>query len=341
MNTPIEFNDDDDHIENALLRLLDLTRDDLDQWIALSTSSEGDLLERLHSGWEQLRPAPRAPTGSSSEGSVPGPFGRTGRLWHAAIAENPSVGFARDDDGWSWPVRWDGASWQLVDDPPEYEEEYFEGGRSGGGYTAYRDQAGWRMEKAHRQVRELRAATGFDGGDVLDIGSGYGYFLAALDVAGFNSEGLEVSDHGRAVAKEAFGQDSQGGILEDHLSDWQESFDVVTGFDLIEHVVDPVQFLTDVRAILRPGGFVGLKTPSRDSPEADIFGPFYHSLKREHLVIFTPAALTRAAADAGLEPVDVTTTSHLLRGFVGDDGCRQWEAEGRGADIVAWYKREG
>jgi len=94
-----------------------------------------------------------------------------------------------------------------------------------------------------------------------------------------------------------------------------------------------------VHHILRPGGSVGLKTPNVDAPEAEVFGPHYHSLKREHLVLFTPQSLTEAAAEAGLEPVDVATVSHLLRGFVGADTCAQWERAGRGADIVAWYRR--
>lgn len=341
MSGRIAFEDDEDHLVNGVLRLLALDRDDLDRWIELSSAASGDdVVARLAAGWAQLRPAPALPGDADPEGPVgPGPGGRSGHLWQAVIAETPSVGFARDDTGWAWLVQWDGAQWSWLNEPPVYEEDYFEGGRDAGGYTGFREQAGWRMEKAHRQVRELTDATGLTGGRVLDVGSGYGYFRVALRESGFEDEGLEVSEHGRTVAREAFGQETYGGFLEDHWEGWGERYDAVTGFDLIEHVEDPVDFLGKVRSILRPGGFVGLKTPNIDAPEAEIFGPHYHSLKREHLVLFSGASLTEAAAAAGLKPVRVDTVSHLLRGFVGDDGCRAWEDEGRGADLVAWYRR--
>jgi len=161
----------------------------------------------------------------------------------------------------------------------------------------------------------------------------------ALEEAGFEHEGLEVSGHARLVAREAFGQQTHGGLLEDHDGEWPERFDAVTGFDLIEHVADPEDFLRTVRGILRPGGVVGLKTPNIDAPEADVFGPHYHSLKREHLVLFSPESLTATAQAAGFETLAVSTVSHLLQGFVGRERCAEWAREGRGADVVAWYRR--
>lgn len=46
------------------------------------------------------------------------------------------------------------------------------------------------------------------------------------------------------------------------------------------------------------------------------------------------------ARAAGLEPVHVATASHLLVGFVGAEQVRAWERDLRGADLVAWYRRE-
>lgn len=54
-------------------------------------------------------------------------------------------------------------------------------------------------------------------------------------------------------------------------------------FDLIEHLADPERFLEQVAFVLRPGGVLTVKTPNLDCPEAEVFGPHYHSLKREHL----------------------------------------------------------
>ena len=336
----IAYRDDDDHFTNGVLRLLGLEQAEFDRWIELSEAQDGELLDALAAGWTALRPPPPLPDGAQLDAPVAdGPGGRSGGLWQAAIGENPGVGFARSGDGrWAWLVEWDGSTWTRVLEPPAYEEEYFEGDREKGGYGAYADESGWRLEKAARQVRELRDATGLERGRVLDVGSGYGYFRVALAEAGFEHEGLEVSEHGRRVASESFGQETHAGELDDHWREWEGRFDALTAFDLIEHVADPTEFLAKAHHVLAPGGFVGLKTPNIEAPEADVFGPHYHSLKREHLVLFSPQSLTEAAGEAGFEPVHVSTVSHLLRGFVGDEVCREWERDCRGADIVAWYQ---
>jgi 2-polyprenyl-3-methyl-5-hydroxy-6-metoxy-1,4-benzoquinol methylase len=184
----------------------------------------------------------------------------------------------------------------------------------------------------------MRERTGVSDGRVLDIGSGYGFFRVALGEAGYDHDGLEVSEFARSVASASYGLSTQGGTLDEHWQDCESRYDAVTLFDLIEHLEDPVQLLEQVAYVLRPGGVVGIKTPNIDCPEADVFGAHYHSLKREHLAYFTVTSLTAAAAAAGLEPAHVTTSSHLLVGFVGAEQTRHWQQRDRGADIVAWYR---
>lgn len=335
----VRYTDSDDHFENALLRLMNLGRDEFERWLELTVqSSEPELLGRLRQAWAVLRPPPPAP----GLGPVaPGPAGLAGRLAHPAIAESPSHGVAISDAvGHGWLVRWDGERFACESEPPEYEEDYFEGDKlAAGGYGDYTAQASWRAEKSARQVREMREATGLSRGRVLDIGSGYGFFRVALGGAGYSHEGLEVSEFARAVASATYGLETHAGTLDQHWADWENAFDAVTLFDLIEHLADPEEFLGQVAATLHPGGFLGVKTPNLECPEATVFGPHYHSLKREHLAYFTPRSLTAAAGRVGFEPVQVITVSHLLVGFVGVDRVGEWERELSGADIVAWYRR--
>ncbi len=124
----------------------------------------------------------------------------------------------------------------------------------------------------------------------------------------------------------------------EHWGDWESRYDAVTLFDLIEHLVDPERSLEQIASVLQPGGVLGVKTPNLDCPEADVFGRHYHSLKREHLSFFSADSLTAAARAAGLEPVHVASSSHLLVGFVGSEQTRTWEQQLRGADLVAWYR---
>ncbi len=335
----IRYEDSRDHFENGLLRLLGLDRESFERWLAESErSSRGDLLEQLADGFRALRPA----LSSSAESEVePGPQAAPGRLWLGKIAENPDFGVARSLDGaWGWLVRPEGASWRFERTPPAYEESYFEGdAKQAGGYGQYAAQAGWRLEKAARQLREIQSATGLREGRALDLGSGYGYFRKALADAGFAHEGIEISRHARQIAEHLYGFETLPGTLEDHTSALGARYDLITLWDVIEHVPDPVALLKQLADCLRPGGVLAIKTPNLDCPEADVFGPYYHSLKREHLVYFTPRSLEHAAVVAGLEPVHVTTNSHLLLGFVGATTTSAWEQSGRGADISAYFRR--
>jgi 2-polyprenyl-3-methyl-5-hydroxy-6-metoxy-1,4-benzoquinol methylase len=334
----LRYRDTAEHFENGLLRLLNLSREEFDRWLDLAGHSDRPgTLERLRDGWLQLRSPPAAP----GRGPVgPGPRKLDGRIWHAAIAETPSHGVAVCDVArHGWLVRWDGERFVRETAPPAYEEEYFEGDKShAGGYGDYRAQTDWRSEKAARQVREMRARTGVAGGRVLDIGSGYGFFRVALGAAGYQHDGLEVSEFARSIAFASYGLETYGGTLDEHWEAWESRYDAVTMFDLIEHLADPERFLAQVAHILRPGGVVGVKTPNLDCPEATVFGCHYHSLKREHLSYFSAASLTAMAGEAGLEPVHVASASHLLVGFVGSQQTRSWEHELRGADLIAWYR---
>lgn len=348
----LRYSDTADHFENGLLRLMNLSREEFDRWLELSAPSHApDVLERLHEGWKQLRPPPQPtfaplpsgsqpPPGSAGAAVGPGPRGLEGHLWHAAIAETPSHGTAVSHDArHGWLVRWDGERFVPETQPPSYEKEYFEGDKlRAGGYGDYMAQSGWRLEKAARQVCELRERTGLRSGRVLDVGSGYGFFRVALGEAGYEHDGLEVSEFARRVASDAHGLSTYAGTLADHWEGWESRYDAVTLFDLIEHLDDPERFLERIAWVLRPGGFLGIKTPNLDCPEARVFGPHYHSLKREHLAFFSADSLTAAAARAGCQPVHVATTSHLLAGFVGQERTRMWEQELRGADLVAWYR---
>jgi 2-polyprenyl-3-methyl-5-hydroxy-6-metoxy-1,4-benzoquinol methylase len=152
-------------------------------------------------------------------------------------------------------------------------------------------------------------------------------------------DGLEISRHARAMASALYGFESAAGVLAEHLDAWRERYDLVTLWDMLEHVPDPRAFLAEVAACVKPGGFVAIKTPNLDCPEAEIFGPSYHSLKREHLIYFASAGLERAATAAGLTTAHVTSHSHLLTGFFGAAETARWAAALRGADLTVILRK--
>lgn len=337
----IRYRDSRDHFENGLLRLLGIDRGQFEEWLRLADAApSGELYDKLRDGFARLKPLDVSTVDDQAPVDA-GPGGIAGRLWHPRIAENPDCGVALSLDGdFGWLIREASGRFVRETAPPVYEEAYFEGDvRQHGGYGNYAAQSDWRIEKAERQVREIREATGVATGRALDVGSSYGYFRKALESAGFEQEGIEISRHARDAARARFGFETLGGTLEEHAADLAGRFDLLTLWDVLEHVADPIALLETVWRCLRPDGVVAIKTPNIRCPEAHVFGPHYHSLKREHLVYFSARSLIGAAERAGFQLVELMSICHLLVGFIGAERARAIASELGGADLVGYFRR--
>ena len=93
---------------------------------------------------------------------------------------------------------------------------------------------------------------------VLDVGSGAGEFLLAAQAAGYDARGVDVSDAAAAIAR------SRGTRAEaaDFLThDFGRTFDVVSMWDVVEHLREPAAFFRRARELLSPRGVLLLKIP--------------------------------------------------------------------------------
>jgi SAM-dependent methyltransferase len=81
-----------------------------------------------------------------------------------------------------------------------------------------------------------------------------------------------------------------------------ESFDLITLWDVIEHVPDPQQLLGCVRSLLRPDGKLLLETQNVRSLWARLLGRRWHHYKHaEHLYHFDPDTIARLLAACGFK----------------------------------------
>jgi SAM-dependent methyltransferase len=142
------------------------------------------------------------------------------------------------------------------------------------------------------------------GGRLLEVGAGYGLFLAAARDAGWTTSGVELSRTGAEHARDALGLDVFCGQLED--APLAPGFDVVCAWDTVEHVPDPLSFWRAVRGLVADDGVVAFSTPYYSSLPARLLGTRWWTLKpTEHIWHFTPRTHALLLARAGLALTDV------------------------------------
>jgi dolichol-phosphate mannosyltransferase len=140
-------------------------------------------------------------------------------------------------------------------------------------------------------------------GRLLDVGSASGLFLTEAANAGWDVFGVEPSEDLCIVARESLSGrgEIQCTTLED--STLRLPFDVVTLWDVLEHVPDPIRFLTLCRGLLDKSGYLFLNVPDLDSKEAKLLGSRWPLLLPEHLNYFNRSSLVRCGEQAGLKLV--------------------------------------
>jgi 2-polyprenyl-3-methyl-5-hydroxy-6-metoxy-1,4-benzoquinol methylase len=145
-------------------------------------------------------------------------------------------------------------------------------------------------------------------GRMLDIGAATGFFLELARARGWQTAGVEPSDHAADLGRKK-GLDVRTGTLDSYDAE-PCSFDVITMWDVLEHVPDPRQSLSIARKLLKPGGIIAINTPDASSLWGRLMGIHWHLIvPPEHLHLFGRRSLQRLLSDSGFECLMMTTIS--------------------------------
>lgn len=144
-------------------------------------------------------------------------------------------------------------------------------------------------------------------GTLLDLGCSSGSFLDSLDSKSWDRYGIEMSAESAKKARAKSGASVLvGDVLDAEFP--PESFDVITCFDVFEHLYEPRRVMVRVADWLKPGGIFYVLVPNVDSAEARVFGSYWHGLELpRHLFHYSPASLRFLAESAGLREVSLET----------------------------------
>lgn len=195
--------------------------------------------------------------------------------------------------------------WPIPENLPDiYHEDYFSGARRGFGYVDYeRDKAP--MIGTFEYFLEMIEKISGRKGKLLDVGAASGFFLEIARKYKWDVSGVEISEFASLKAREK-GFQVMTGTVED-LRNCGEYFDVITMWDVIEHMPDLAKTLGVACELLSDNGVIAINTPDSNCLFARIMGKNWHSLiPPEHLAIFNQKNLSDLLKKQGFKILFIT-----------------------------------
>jgi len=139
---------------------------------------------------------------------------------------------------------------------------------------------------------------------LLDIGCGNGFFLDAAKDHFSCCVGVDDSCVNRKKAQMNTGLRMHGGPL-DKIPD--KDFDVITAFNVLEHVEYPLEFVRSACDLLQPGGYFFLYVPNFNSLSIKVLKEYSFLIGVEHLTLFTRSSLEYLGKLLNLDIVFIRT----------------------------------
>lgn len=126
---------------------------------------------------------------------------------------------------------------------------------------------------------------------ILEIGSGYGFFLSEMNKKGYNIKGIEISKSRRLASKKI----SDTTVYDYDLTQSVPNigkFDIIVLFAVMEYISNPIQFLSNIRQLLNKKGKIIIKSPNAEDFQLKL-NNYYKSFfwQRAHINYLTQKIL--------------------------------------------------
>lgn len=205
----------------------------------------------------------------------------------------------------------------IIDPQPSWEElsahypkEYHAYLRKDSKITEYLRGFGLR-----KRVKSILRKMGVQKGSLLDVGSATGDFLDKFQaMSNWNTLGVEIvpeaAEAARAKGLTIIGDELENARLKDN------NFDVITLWDVLEHMPDPAKILQICYDLLKPGGMLVLKCPDPAGKEALLFKESWIGFEApQHLFGFPKKVLINKLKGIGFDSVSTANTGSDYSAF--------------------------
>lgn len=178
-----------------------------------------------------------------------------------------------------------------------------------GNYLADKDNIMRFVRKRYKTISQYKK-----GGDLLDIGSAMGFYLDYFKKHDWKVCGIEISEYAAKYSQ------NQLGIKDIFVGDVnqarypQASFDLITLWLILEHLINPVETLKKIYHWLKKGGIIGIKVPTISGITGKLRPAFWfrNFHPQDHMVAFTVESLRRMLEKIGFEILEYETEGIYL-----------------------------
>jgi len=143
---------------------------------------------------------------------------------------------------------------------------------------------------------------------VRKIVCNYGIMMDIARDAGYEVYGNDVQAHLIEIARERFElENAMLGELS-RLDLPAQHFDVISAYEVLEHIYDPMPLLRECHRLLAAGGVFRCEVPNVEGRQARTVGAWWEPY---HFTHFSPTTLRAALTEAGFAAVETTTNPYV------------------------------
>ena len=137
-------------------------------------------------------------------------------------------------------------------------------------------------------------------GKLFDLGVGWGHFLYTVKILGYETSGIEISEMPYTYAKEDLKLNVQHIDFFDYPEE-KESYDLITMWDVLEHIDDCDRVIDKCSNMLKDEGVIIIQVPQIDSYFAKKYKEKWKMMGLDHVNYFSKKTITNLLGQYGLE----------------------------------------